>query len=67
MAYRSEFDVAAAKDLYKLTRRNQPLLHAIATEHIPAILRDPVAAGEQKRGRLSDHRTYNLNVGVSIR
>lgn len=62
MAYRYEFDEAAAKDLFKLTRRNQPLLHEIATVHIPAILRDPLKAGEAKKGKLAGLRAYNLKV-----
>ena len=68
MAYRYEFIEAAAKDLFKLTRHNQPLLHAIATEHIPAILRDPFAAGEPKKGDLEHVRAYDLTVkGVAYR
>ena len=62
MAYRHEFLEAAAKDPFKLTRYNQPLLHQIVTTHIPAILRDPHAAGEAKRGDLAHVRAYNLTV-----
>jgi mRNA-degrading endonuclease RelE of RelBE toxin-antitoxin system len=62
MAFRYVFIEAAAKDLYKLTRRNQPLLHAITTEHIPAILMDPYAAGEPKKGKLANCRGYNIKV-----
>ncbi|MGH2350156.1 MAG: type II toxin-antitoxin system RelE family toxin [Chloroflexota bacterium] len=62
MAYRYEFIEAAAKDLFKLTRHNQPLLHAIATTHIPAILRDPYASGEPKKGNLAHVRAYDLTV-----
>lgn len=68
MAQRYEFLEAAAKDLFKLTRHNQPLLHAIATMHIPAILRDPCAAGEPKKGDLANVRAYDLAVkSVSYR
>lgn len=68
MASRYEFLEATAKDLFKLTRHDQPLLHAIATEHIPAILRDPFAAGEAKKGDLAHVRAYNLRVkGVAYR
>lgn len=68
MAYRYEFLEAAARDLYKLTRHDQPLLHAIATEHIPAILRDPFAAGAPKKGDLAHVRAYNLRFkGVAYR
>ena len=62
MAFRYEFDEAAARDLRALTRRNQPLLLSIATVHIPAILRDPHGAGEKKRGDLAHIRAYNLKV-----
>lgn len=68
MAYRYEFLEAAARDLFKLTRHNQPLLHAIATEHIPAILRNSLEAGEPKKGDLAHVRAYNLRVrGVAYR
>ena len=62
MAYRYEFLEAAAKDLFKLTQRDHALLHAIATEHIPAILKDPYSAGEAKKGKLAHARAYNLKV-----
>src|ERR687887_959945 len=68
MAYRYEFLEAAARDLFKLTRHNQPLLHAIATVHIPAILRDPYRAGVPKKGDLAHVRAYDLTVkGVAYR
>lgn len=68
MAYRYEFLEAAARDLFKLTRHNQPLLHAVATVHVPAILRDPFAAGEPKKGDLAHVRAYDLSLkGVAYR
>ena len=68
MAYRYEFLEAAARDLHKLTRHNHPLLHAIVTTHIPAILRDPYRAGEPKRGDLAHVHAYDLDVkGVAYR
>lgn len=68
MAFRYEFLEAAAKDLFKLTRHNQPLLHAIATVHIPAILRDPFRADEPKKGDLPHVRADDLTVkGVAYR
>lgn len=68
MAHRYEFLEAAAKDLFKLTRHNQPLLPAIATSHIPAILADPYRAGEPKKGDLAHVRAYDLTVkGVAYR
>lgn len=62
MAFRYEFAQAAARDLFKLTRHNHPLLHEIATVHIPRILEDPYTAGEQKKGDLAHVRAYNLSV-----
>ena len=68
MAYRYEFLEAAARDLFKLTRHNQPLLHEIATEHVPSILRDPYAVGDPKKGPLAGVRAYDLRVrGVAYR
>src|SRR5215213_6741551 len=58
MAYRYEFGPSCARDLATLTRRNQPLLLALVTEHIPAILADPLAAGEKKKGNLAHARAY---------
>lgn len=60
MAYRYEFDPACARDLRKLTRRDVPLLLALVIEHLPAILRDPYALGEKKRGKLANVRAYNF-------
>ncbi len=62
MAYRYEFLEAAARDLAKLTRHNSALLLAITVEHIPAILKDPYAAGKPKKGDLAGLRAYNLKV-----
>ncbi len=68
MAYRYEFTAAAARDLFKLTRHNHPLLAEIVTGHIPSLLQDPLAAGEPKRGDLAGVRAYNLNFkGVAYR
>ena len=68
MACRYEFLASAARDLFKLTRHNPALLVDIATIHIPAILRDPMAAGEAKQGDLAHVRAYNLRIrGVAYR
>jgi mRNA-degrading endonuclease RelE of RelBE toxin-antitoxin system len=60
MAYRYAFTPAAAKDLMKLTAKNQRLLLAITTEHIPAILEDPYTAGEPKKGDLVHVHAFDL-------
>lgn len=68
MAHRYEFLDAAAKDLLKMTRHNQPLLHEIATTHIPDILQNPLMAGEPKKGDLAKVRAYDFRVkGVAYR
>lgn len=68
MAYRYEFLEAAAKDMFKLTRHNQPLLDEIVATHIPAILRDPHKAGKPKKGDLAHVRAYDLKAkGVAYR
>ncbi len=68
MAYRYEFLEAAARDLFKLTRHNQPLLHALVTEHIPAILKHPLVEDNPKKGPLAGLRAYDLMVkSVSYR
>ncbi|TAK27926.1 MAG: hypothetical protein EPO21_23190 [Chloroflexota bacterium] len=68
MAHRYVFLEAAAKDLFKLMRHNQPLLHAIVATHIPTILQAPYKAGEPKKGDLAHVRAYDLRVkGVAYR
>lgn len=68
MAHRYEFLEAAAKDLFKLARHNQPLLHEIVATHIPAILQAPYTVGEPKRGDLAHVRAYYLKLrGVAYR
>ena len=61
MAHRYEFGAAAARDLEQLCRHNPALLLTIAIEHIPAILTDPLAAGERKQGDLAHVRAYGFN------
>jgi mRNA-degrading endonuclease RelE of RelBE toxin-antitoxin system len=53
MKYRLSFHPAAAKDLYKLTKRNKQLGQVAADQHFPAILKDPFKAGKKKEGDLS--------------
>lgn len=61
MAFRYEFLEAAALDLHKLTRHNQSLLLEIVAQHIPSVLRDPLAAGEPKKGDLAHVRAYGFS------
>ncbi len=61
MTYRYEFDAPAARDVERLCRHNVPLLVAILVEHLPAILLDPLAAGEKKKGDLAHVRAYPFN------
>lgn len=68
MAFRYEFLEAAARDLHQLTRHNHPLLLAIVTSHIPAILKNPYEAGEKKKGDLAQVRAYGFRLNnVSYR
>lgn len=68
MAHRYEFLEAAAKDLFKLTRHNQPLLHELVACHIPIILGDPHKVGEPKKGDLAQVLAYNFKFrGVAYR
>lgn len=60
MAFRFDFEEAAAHDLRRFTRRNHPLLMDIVTEHTPAILREPHRVGEKKKGDLDHVRAYNF-------
>lgn len=53
---------SAGKDLLKPARRNHPLLLALVTSHIPAILRDPRAAGDPKKGDRAGLRAYDLKL-----
>lgn len=68
MAYDIQFKASAVTDLHKLIRHNAALAVAIITEHIPAIARDPKAAGEKKRGELAHVRGYGFAFhGVAYR
>ena len=53
MAWAFKFHPAAAKDLYKLAKKNKPLGQAITNTHLPKITGDPHGAGYKKEGRLS--------------
>jgi mRNA-degrading endonuclease RelE of RelBE toxin-antitoxin system len=68
MAHRYEFGAAAARDLGQLCKHNTDLLLEITTRHIPLILRDPLAAGEKKKGDLAHVRAFGFTVkGVAYR
>jgi mRNA-degrading endonuclease RelE of RelBE toxin-antitoxin system len=58
--YDFEFIVSAADDLDKLVKRNTSLATRLITEHIPAIAREPNAAGPKKRGDLAYVRAYGF-------
>ncbi len=55
-----KFHPQAAKDLYKLTKRNKPLGKALLEVHIQKILQNPFRVGTKKRGDLSHVRGYDL-------
>ncbi len=68
MPWVSKLHPQAAKDLFKLVKKNKALGRAILDVHIPVILRDPYLAGVRKRGVLSHVWGYNLSFsGVSYR
>ena len=58
MAFRYEVSAAARRDIEQLTRHNPRLASFLLTEVIPAILRDPYAAGDPKVGDLAGFRAY---------
>jgi mRNA-degrading endonuclease RelE of RelBE toxin-antitoxin system len=60
MAYDLEFTSSAVGDLEKLIRHNPALAVRLIAEHVPAIVRDPKAVGETKRGDLSGLRAYGF-------
>jgi mRNA-degrading endonuclease RelE of RelBE toxin-antitoxin system len=60
MPWDCKFHPQAAKDLFKLAKRNKPLGRAIVETHIPRILGDPYRAGCKKQGTLSHVWGYDL-------
>ena len=60
MDYILKFKAAAAKDLYKLTKKNSDLGKLIVNEHIPALLRNPFH-GNPKQGDLKNIRSWDFN------
>jgi len=64
MGYKLRFRPAAAKDLYKLTKKNKELGALVVNEKIPNLLSDPFK-GRKKKGDLSHIRSYDFNFGES--
>ena len=60
MDYILKFKAAAAKDLYKLTKKNSDLGKLIVNENIPALLKNPFH-GRQKQGDLKNIRSWDFN------
>lgn len=60
MEYRLKFHPAAAKDLFKLTKKDKNLGKIIIDEHLSLIMKSPIDAGSRKRGDLSHIRGYNF-------
>jgi mRNA-degrading endonuclease RelE of RelBE toxin-antitoxin system len=68
VAYSFEFTKSAGDDLDKLIKHNTALAVRLITEHVPAIVRDPKAAGEKKQGDLAHVRAYGFTFrGVAYR
>ena len=61
MAWGFKFHPQAAKDLYKLAKKNKPLGKVITETHVAAILKEPYQAGNKKTGSLSRAYGYNFN------
>jgi len=60
MDHTLKFKAAAARDLYKLTKKNRDLGKLIVNEHIPALLRNPFL-GRPKQGDLNNIRSWDFN------
>ena len=59
MEYILKFKAAAARDLFKLTRKNRDLGKLIVNEQIPVLLGTPLK-GRQKRGDLKNIRSWDF-------
>lgn len=67
MEYKLKFKSAAAKDLYKLTKKNKELGKVIINHKLPEILNNPLM-GRMKRGDLINIRSHDFNFkGVNYR
>ena len=60
MQYSLKFKTAAARDLYKLTKKNRDLGKLIVNEHFPALLKNPLL-GHLKQGDLKNIRSWDFN------
>jgi mRNA-degrading endonuclease RelE of RelBE toxin-antitoxin system len=60
MEYSLKFKAAAARDLYKLTKKNRDLGKLIINEHLPALLKNPLQ-GRLKQGDLKNIRSWDFN------
>lgn len=68
MPWGSKFHPEAAKDLYKLSKKNKSLGKALAETHIPRTLQNPFHVGRKKHGPLSQVWGYDLAFrGISCR
>lgn len=68
MPWSYKFHPGAAKDLFKLAKKNKPLGRLIADIHIAQIVADPYGAGRKKEGILSHVYGFNFNFqGVNYR
>ncbi len=60
MKYSLKFKAAAARDLYKLTKKNADLGKIIIDEHLPALIKNPLH-GRPKQGDLKNIRSWDFN------
>ena len=68
MSYDFQFTSSAVEDLNALIKHNPSLAVQLITDHIPAIARDPKAAGEKKKGELASLRARGFTFrGVAYR
>lgn len=60
MEYSLKFKAAAARDLYKLTKKNRELGRLIVNEQLPALLQNPLR-GRPKQGDLKNIRSWDFS------
>ncbi|MDO9585763.1 MAG: type II toxin-antitoxin system RelE/ParE family toxin [Syntrophales bacterium] len=61
MEYSLKFKAAAARDLYKLAKKNRELGRLIVNEQIPALLKNPLR-GRLKQGDLKNIRSWDFSL-----